>query len=581
MSFVISGSQKQLEKAIAAAVARNTDGSNTVPTHLIDQVDEDGFTALHYACARRNSAAVTALIGAGASATIPLPSHDGDLLPIHLSAKTLDHMSLSTILSAPRRPDPNSLDSRGRTAMYLAATEGTGDPMALSKCISALEAWGGNMGSLLNPVSVLASRWKHESLGPVLANMGYRYPLPEEGISLGVFHLYPVHTALVSLRERIQAISHEEQYHGFGGFDTLKSQLRGTLQVLFEHGFEPNERLEGLKSCEGQERLIEHIGFTPLQILAAAGLDAENLSKSRMKVSSSILSSVANTLAGAADMLVQCGGRMNVDPPMPKRFTKTPSSVSDSTELDDSTRSFPSVDRPNLKIEGNKDLLDLLGGKERLEACSKIWAEVNSVENTGKIMIRQDKASANFDVPGGSNDKSCAICWRVFGAIMNRKHRCRVSLKHVCEECSTKRIVEGGKEHRVSDGQFLLAKADVAREKADKLKEQQEAVQRRRDQMEQSWLKREEQKKAEQAQHDNLFSGIMDKAASFLTGEDDEKDDLGSLQNTLGQTRDALNERGERLNALSEKTEKLMGASEDFAKMAKELERAQKGGMFW
>ena len=29
---------------------------------------------------------------------------------------------------------------------------------------------------------------------------------------------------------------------------------------------------------------------------------------------------------------------------------------------------------------------------------------------------------------GGSNDKSCAICRSAFGNILNRKHKCRVSL---------------------------------------------------------------------------------------------------------------------------------------------------------
>jgi hypothetical protein len=581
-SFVISGSQKQLEKAIAAAIARNSDGSSTVPTHVIDQMDESGRTALHYACARRSSAAVAALIGAGASASMPLPSEEGELLPIHLSAKSLDHMSLSSILSAPRRPDPNALDSGGRTAMYLAATEGVSndDPMDLSKCLSVLEAWGVEMGSLLNPVSVLASQWKYRSLGPILGYRGYRYPLPTQGMSVGSYHLYPVHTALLALRTKIQAIGAQRLDHGFGGGDTLKSQLRGTLQVLFEHGFEPNERLEVVGSFEGQSDLMEHTGFTPLQILAAAALDAEQLSKSGAKISTSILSSVAGTLAGAADILVQCGARMNIDAPPMERLTRSP--VSASAELDDSSRSFPGTDRQRLKIDSNKDLMDLLGGKERLEACRKMWLEDKVAAWTGKMMIHQDKALADSDAPGGSNDKSCAICWSSFGTIMNRKHKCRVSLKYVCDECSTKRIKEDGQCHRLSDGQFLLARAEVALQKADTLKEQQDTVKRRRDQLEETRLKRQEKEKADHSQRDTLFGGILDKATSLLAGEDDDaKDDLGSLQASLGQTRDALNQRGERLGTLSEKTEKLMDASQNFAKMAKELEKSQSGGLFW
>jgi hypothetical protein len=587
-SFVISGSQKQLEKAIAVAMSRNTDGSKTVPTHVIDQMDESGRTALHYACARRNSTAVTALIGAGASVSIPIKiSDEGEVLPIHLAARMLDHMSLSTILSAPRRPDPNALDSNGKTAMYLAATEGQStDPMALSKCLSALEAWGGEMGPQLNPVYVLASTWHYTSLGPILAHEGYRYPLKTAGTSVAAYHLYPVHKALLTLRLKIQAIGQQKEDHGFGGADILRSQLRGTLTVLFEHGCEPNERLERVNGSvfEGHAVLMEHVGFTPLQVLAAAAMDAEHLSKSGIKIPSSILASVASTLAGAADVLLQCGARMAIDPPPTERLlAKSASTVSssDSGSMDDSTRSLPETDRPKLKIEGNKDLMDLLGGKERLEACRKAWLEHKAVEGTGKMIIHQDKPLVDSTAPGGSNDKSCAICWSTFGTILNRKHKCCASLKYVCDDCSTKRIKEEGRECRLSDGQFLLARADVARQKADKMREQKESMQQSKDRLEQVRKQREEKEKAEQSSRDSLFGGIMDKATSLLAGEDEDVDQIGGLHASLGKTKDALNQRGERLGALSEKTEKLMNASEDFAKMAKELEKSQSGGMFW
>lgn len=577
-SFVISGSQTQLEKAIDAAIARNPNRSSTLPVHVVDQMDESGRTALHYACARRTSGAVAALVAAGASASIPLSSEEGELLPIHVSARLLDHLSLSTILAAPRRPDPNALDSRGRTAMYVAATEGTSDdPTALSKCLSALEAWGGNMGSLRTSLSVLVSHWKHDALGPILANQEYRYPLPVPGISVGAYHLYPTHTALVALRRRIQAIGALKADHGFGGGDKLKSQLRGTLQVLLEHGFEPNERLDRVAiSFEGRADLMEHVGFTPLQILAAAALDAEQLSKSGVKISTSVLSSVASTLAGAADVLVQFGARINMEPPPLERLARHPPRI----PADDSASSLPDVDRHRVKIDGNKDLMDLLGGKERLEACRKIWLEDKVVVGVGKAPLNHDTVLTESDAPGGSNDKSCAICWGVFGSILNRKHKCRFSVRYVCDDCSTKRIKVDNQDQRTSDGQYSLARTDVVRLKADKFKEQQEMLQRRKEQMEHTRLQRLEKEKADQLQRDSLFGGIMEKATSLLSGDDD-IDAVGGLHASLGQTRDALNERGDRLNTLGEKTEKLMNASEDFAKMAKELEKSQSGGLFW
>jgi hypothetical protein len=577
-SFVISGSQTQLEKAIVAATVRNSDRSSSLPIHVVDQMDESGRTALHYACARSSSAAVAALIRAGASASIPLSSEEGELLPIHLSARLLDHMSLSTILSAPRRPDPNALDSRGRTAMYVAATEGTYEnPTALSKCLSALEAWGGHMGSQRTSLCVVVSHWRSDALGPILANQEYRYPLPVPGISVGAYHLYPIHAALVALRRKIQAIGALKADHGFGGGDKLKSQLQVTLQVLLEHGFEPNERLERVTiSFEGRADMMEHIGFTPLQILAAAAIDAEQLSKSGIKISTSVLSSVASTLAGAADVLVQYGARISMEPPPLERLTRHPPC----TPVDNSASSLPDVDRHRVKIDGNTDLMDLLGGKERLEACRKIWLEDKVVVGVGKTALNPEAVLTESDAPGGSNDKSCAICWLVFGNILNRKHKCRFSVKFVCDDCSNKRIKVNNQDQRSSDGQFSLARADVARLKADKFKEQQETLQRRKEQMEQTRLKRLEKEKADQLQRDSLFGGIMEKATSLLSGEDS-TEEVGSLHASLGQTRDALNERGERLNTLSEKTEKLMNASEDFAKMAKELEKSQSGGLFW
>ena len=57
-------------------------------------------------------------------------------------------------------------------------------------------------------------------------------------------------------------------------------------------------------------------------------------------------------------------------------------------------------------------------------------------------------------------------------------------------------------------------------------------------------------------------------------------DDVTGVMSTLGQTRQAFNERGEKLNTLVEKTAALNSASEDFAKMARELKESQEKGIF-
>lgn len=233
-SFVLSGNNTMLEKAIKAAVGEDTSSEGVtkhVPQHIIDAQDETGRTALHFACLRRASHAVSLLTSAGASCSIPV--NPGGFYPSHLSALVLDEKSLSVILAAtyPSRPDPNQLDALGRTPMYLAAVEGKqplggdGTPDSLGRCLSALEAWGGQLlpsdGPIVlrHPVSILASRWAKAEMAAVLAHVPFRYPLeaftslPESrhGMSLGASTQYPLHSALVTLRKRIKMVGEDAQ----------------------------------------------------------------------------------------------------------------------------------------------------------------------------------------------------------------------------------------------------------------------------------------------------------------------------------------------------------------------------------
>ena len=201
-----------------------------------------------------------------------------------------------------------------------------------------------------------------------------------------------------------------------------------------------------------------------------------------------------------------------------------------------------------------------------------------------KLDAHDKLAIEDSAAPGGSDEKSCAICWSSFGKLMNRKHRCRISRRHVCDECSSKRIVEAGEEHRVSDGQFLLARADEAKSRRlAEAKERSEKEQHR--ETTEARLSRLEAE--EQSKRDSLFSGVMEGMAKAVFGEDEETEksqqkNIEGLSSQLNQTRDALNERGEKLNTLAEKSDKLVNASRDFASMAKELNRqSQNQGFFW
>ena len=82
-SHVISGNYGILERALAA-----------VPSSIINGTDNSGFTALHHACIRRSSKAVTLLLAAGADASIP--SLKSGKTPCHFCA---EKVSLNCVLS--------------------------------------------------------------------------------------------------------------------------------------------------------------------------------------------------------------------------------------------------------------------------------------------------------------------------------------------------------------------------------------------------------------------------------------------------------------------------------------------------
>ena len=240
-SYVVLGSQKMLERAIMTAMQRSKDnvtahGSNTfLHTRIVDRLDDRGLTPLHYACFRRFNSAVALLVNAGAR--VDIRTEQLDMAAIHLCAQNLDHKGLSIILSSnfPVKPNPNMLDSLGRTPMYIAAIDGRGpqrqrDAASLGRCIMALEAWGGMMilnpasSKLRSPLSLLATQWRNDELSEVLKHSILRYPLPSQlvekqiGISIGAFYQYPLHSSVVSLLKEIQLYYENEGDSSFGPF---------------------------------------------------------------------------------------------------------------------------------------------------------------------------------------------------------------------------------------------------------------------------------------------------------------------------------------------------------------------------
>jgi len=210
-----------------------------------------------------------------------------------------------------------------------------------------------------------------------------------------------------------------------------------------------------MEEFDGADDLREYVGYSPMQILAVAALDADLVDDS---VGAALKHCIAQMIAGASDLLVQCGARLSLGPPPMSRLQRSGSSVSDRSDGNMSADDG----RASLKIDCNKNLIKLLGGEDRLKEARDHWCRIKSVQGTARAAIQQEASKwkpGDSEAPGGSHEKSCAICWSEFGALMNRKQTCEMSMRYVCDDCSSKRVVEGNREYRVSDGQFCWSRA--------------------------------------------------------------------------------------------------------------------------
>jgi uncharacterized coiled-coil protein SlyX len=292
-------------------------------------------------------------------------------------------------------------------------------------------------------------------------------------------------------------------------------------------------------------------------------------------------------LVNVMKFLVQNGGRLSLDVPALTRSGQSRESTSSSSVGEESTNENDggiSKLRSQLKVQSNKELTKVLD-EYGVSDLQKMWKGMKEVPASSRSIFFTDKlAIENSTAPGGSDDKSCAICWKAFGMLV-RKHRCRLSRRFICDECSSQRVVGSGEEHRVSDGQYLLAMAEATRKMHTAAKQESKPVQQKTDAGTAARLARLEAE--ENAQRDTLFGGIVSSVTSALAGtsEEDPKelsqaDAVAGLSSQLNQTRDALNERGAKLNTLADKSDKLVSASQDFAAMAKELNRKSNQGFF-
>jgi hypothetical protein len=359
------------------------------------------------------------------------------------------------------------------------------------------------------------------------------------------------------------------------------------LTALFACGFEPNERLERVVgSFPGSEELASYVGFAPIQIVAAALVDSLN---KREALGEAFYSGALKLVLNVMRFLVQNGARLSLDKPSTRRAgeNRHPSfeTSGDASIAGDDDVHHHSL-RSALKIQMNKDIMKILESSDVLEV-QKSWKTLKPAPASTRSVFFTDNKSPlpNSAAPGGSDEKSCAICWKAFGMLV-RKHRCRLSRRFVCDECSSQRVIGGNDEHRVSDGQYLLAKAEACRKIAPA---QKQAAQPSKAQPSQAGARLARLEEEENDQRDTLFGGIVSSMTNAISGtveEDSGKTELSQaesisgLSSQLNQTRDALNERGAKLDGLADKSEKLVSASQDFAAMAKELNRKSSQGFF-
>lgn len=370
--------------------------------------------------------------------------------------------------------------------------------------------------------------------------------------------------------------------------------LRRSLQALLDLGFEPNERLDA--SNAHPSILNQMAGCTPLQILVATALD---LIEERLRESCVMLDRdmaiACECVRSAATILVSKGSRVWMDPPPELR----PNRELTRNNHDECYRTgtFRKLDTSEYNLETQKSAMEILGGIDHLAALSMEWHQNKFVKGARQNFLQGKGYSQQLSdclCPGGSDQKSCAICWKSFGRIRNRKYVCRASRRYLCEDCSNNFVLLDGDKRRVSDGQFNLAKEDVEKSKEEDRLEEIRRRKERKMRIEKAQAMRlnnrlQDTLRDEMQAKDDLFGNVGKAVRNFFNDEVEDEDvqsrqrstmDTIGVVGALNETRNAFIERGEKLNNLCEKTDALKNASRDFAKMAKQLADSQDKGIF-
>ena len=167
---------------------------------VVDALDEDGYSPLHYACILRMQSIVAALHEATADVTV---ADCRGLTPLHWAAMQLDADSLSLMCTQVFNVD--LVDSIGRTPLYVACVEGRDvsgktDAILLKRCIEALlklnpevNAMDAKGRTLLHYV---AASWFNEAV-EILVHAGADIQTVQ--VTLHLFALLPIHFSIFDL----------------------------------------------------------------------------------------------------------------------------------------------------------------------------------------------------------------------------------------------------------------------------------------------------------------------------------------------------------------------------------------------
>lgn len=610
-SHVVSGKYTILEKVLSGK------GTPEQPFPDIDKRDAAGLTPLHYACFGRSAKAVEILLNAGADVTARTVK--GNKTPAHICCRNLDDKSLSLILQAskPSRADPNALDSRKETPMYVAIFRGESltDKRDPNPCLEALQQWGGHLtplnedDQLVNgaPMFDLIKDMDSAGVKSALRFSDSHFPIMNEpgdgyGRSLNAIYLYPLHSTLACLRGRIMNISDNRTVIMEEEIDSMQE----ILKTFIEHGFEVNERVEYKRG--NPDILNEILGFTPLQVLSAVALDLLHYSgKLENKANNSDLKLLVKAINDTAELLVSNGARVKMDLPTISRNGRKLDN--EGVHPSQSSVFQRPIDPSDLSVDKNKSILVAFGGVDKMKKIKSKWEEEKSTPSQGQdLLTGKGHEVPDCNLPGGNDQHSCAICWKKFGKVKNKRHFCRGSRRLICDACCTKTVEVDGEKLKVSDGQFNLARSLTESEQEKIRMEEEKRREERNKRIKEAEARRarfadEIQTKAENegAQKYKLFKGgkggsiassigrsVRDLFMEEVEVESEDPQDRAQAAQArangvvegLNQTRNAFIERGEKLENMAEKSAALNNAAEDFANMAKQLADSQQKGVF-